>query len=398
MKRAHPAQFSVETLPRARVAVVGKRAHGTSEVIAALRSLGHARGIEPSAPRRIEPAQRGGEIAALINDKGPSVGVALHHALLTAKRHFSLYDCVDSEQSVLLATASRFEAVLWVHSSDRDVEDEPIVSMLDAARFLGARHAMVFVTDAEQMSPAVLDAIEQDVRSLLDRAGFVGDQCPVVFASGSLRDNESNAWKPAIALLREALDDTVPYVDADACFAMRIEGEQVAARRKWSVFGRIATGEVRVGDSLEITDSRGERWPITVAGFAHSPVPRAQREDTVTVTLTITGSQGVDAARERAPSVLLTSSDAGHVGARVRTRAFNWRSGAATHVGRTMRDAPDQRDALDPQAVQESHEPRASYERMFDLPTRRPLLVGESLVLFDDVGPFGVARIVEVLE
>lgn len=395
MKPRTPEQAAVAALPRARIAVVGMRTHGTSEVIAALRSLDREAGLEESIPRRIEaPSRQDGSIS-LINDFGPQLGSPRMHSLVTHKRSFALYECVDGVQSLLLSGSRRFDAVLWVQSATADVELDPIASMLDGAQMFGARRAMVFVTDVEQVSDARRDATEQEARQMLELAGFAADESAVISASAPIRRDVGDRWKPAVRALRDALDEQAPYVESES-FSMRVDDVFFLKGRGVVATGQVNEGTVRVGDSLDLLSINGRRT-ITVKGIEliRRVVERARRGDNIGLFLSLSSRD------EIARDDLLVTPTTGRVARVVRARAFNW-AGARTPT-RCRPLASMYGQGTDPIrvrwiSVDPMPDQAMSYELEFELAQPLATTDATTFVLGDERGSIGVAFIDEVIE
>lgn len=384
---------AVEALPRARVIVLGMRTHGTSEVIAGLRSLDRKEGLEEFFPRSIEVPEREGRTVMLINDFGPQLGSPRIHTLTTGKRGFTLYECVNGVQSLLFAGTRRCDAVLWVLSAQSDVELEPASSMLDGARFLGATRAFVFVTDAESVSAERRDAIEGDARQMLELAGFDADESFAVCSSGAIRKDASDAWKPAVRALRDALDEQVPYADIDTSFAMVVEDVFDLRGRGIVVTGPVLEGVVRVGDSIELLGFRG-RKPLSVNGIemVRRTVERAQRGDHIGLFLS------AQSRNEFERDELLVTPGTGAFGRVLRARAFNW-VGERTATAATMSQFDRGSTAIRVRSISVDPMPNAptAYEIEFEIDAPRPLRDGHIMWLRDATGLIGVAFIEEVL-
>ena len=370
------------------------RAHGTSEVIAALRSLDRKDGLEFFYPRKVEPASRSDGTISLINDFGPQLGSPATHSLVTHKRSFTVYECVDGAQSLFLSGSRRFDLVLWAHSAEADVELDPIASMLEAACFLGARRAMVFVTDAHRVSAQRRDVIEQEARQLLELADLTADESVVLFASGPIERGADESWKPAVRQLRDALDEQAPYVEIESRFALRVEDVFSLKSRGVLATGPVLEGTVRVGDTLELLSINGRR-AITVKGIEmiRRSVESARRGDNVGLFLSVASRD------ELARDDLLVSPGAGRLGRILRARAFNWVGARApTRASVVLRGAASPRIAVRRISVDPRPDGPSSYELELELQTPLPMVESTSFILGDERSAVGVGYLDEVLE
>lgn len=297
--------------------MIGQRSEGTSEVIAALRSLATPDKLESWPERVFDPPQPEGGVRMLINDFGPSGASARMLALETPKRTFTLYECVDQPRALLIGASHRCDAVLWVRSAEHDTDIDNASSMLEAARFLGAERAIVFVTDAERVSLERRDLVERQARETLGLADFASDECAVVCSSGAIRAEEQR-WRAAVTALRELLDEQVPYVDSDAHVALRIEDVFNIKGRGTVVTGQITAGTISVDDRLELLGRNGRRT-ITIRGIEmfRRIVKTATRPDYVGLL--------VDVGRDEvARGDLIVDSGAGVAARRAQIRGYCW--------------------------------------------------------------------------
>lgn len=315
--------------PVARVLVVGLRREGTSEVIAALRSIATPGWLEQSPPRVWTSPPTPDERRAAMIDPGASASVAPAIQLESTKRSFLLFECVDGPSSLGLCAAVRFDAVLWVRSADEDTELDTALPTLELARFLGALPAMVFVTDAERASRERRDRVEREAREALSLAGFASDEAPVLCSTGAI-EASSDAWRAGVAALREALDERVPYVEADTFVAVEVRDVFDIRGRGTVVVGAVVAGNPRVNEPLELLSPRG-RIATTIVGIdmfrrpTPMEVPRAAG---------LVGLQ-IPLPRDRvAAGQYLVTPQCGAVATRAIIEGFCWRSPSeATRLG-----------------------------------------------------------------
>ncbi|MBL8681782.1 MAG: hypothetical protein JNK05_21625 [Myxococcales bacterium] len=251
--------------PVARVLVVGLRREGTSEVIAALRSIATPGWLEQSPPRVWTSPPTPDEQRAAMIDPGASASVAPAIQLESTKRSFLLFECVDGPSSLGLCAAVRFDAVLWVRSADEDTELDTALPTLELARFLGALPAIVFVTDSERASRERRDRVEREAREALSLAGFASDEAPVICSTGAI-EAASDAWRAGVAALREALDQRVPYVEEDTFVAVEVRDVFDIRGRGTVIVGAVVAGNPRTTEPLELLSPRG-RIATTIVGI-----------------------------------------------------------------------------------------------------------------------------------
>lgn len=389
-----PAASALRDLPAAKVFVVGLRKHGTSEVVAALSSIDRPQGLVSFDPRVVEAPPRGRDgMVSLINDFGPTEGSARLRSIETQKRRFTLYECVNGVQALMMAGTRRCEAVLWVHSAREDVELDPIAQMLDGAVFLSATRALVFITDAHEASPARLDAVERDARELLSAAGFDADECPVVRGTGPVEPSVDPRWKRGAQALREALDDVVPYVDIDPTFAMPIDDVFNIRGRGTVVVGQVRRGTVRQGDSVDIVRP-ASRATVKVTGLEifRRLVDSARPPDNVGLMLAPCAREDI------ARGDLLVTPGLGTIGSSLRLRGYAWRAPAQPlPIG-----VPTRLINLEPRFtivdVDRTIVGPSPFTMQVQCEAPQPLLLDQAVWLRDDASPFAVAFIDAVLE
>jgi hypothetical protein len=304
--------------PSPRVFVLGNRREGTSEVIAALRSLATPDKLESWPARVFAPPPREDGVVMLINDFGPSGQSARVLQLETPKRTFSLYECVDQPQALMIGASNRCDAALWVRSAEVDCDLDPASAMLEAARYLGAERALVFVIDAERVAQPRRDRVEREARELLSLAGFAADECPVVCSTGVI-EQESHQWRAGASALRDLLEEHVPYVDEDPYVALVVDDVFAIKNRGTVVTGQITAGKLAVGDRLELVRPTGRR-PITILGIEmfRRLLETARRPDYVGLL--------IDVARDEvARGDLIVSPGEGVVARRANVRGYCWR-------------------------------------------------------------------------
>ncbi|MDP3278269.1 MAG: hypothetical protein Q8Q09_23985 [Deltaproteobacteria bacterium] len=381
-------------LPAAHVFVLGQRTHGTSEVIAALQSIDRPEGLVRFDPRVVNPPRtEQGEVVMLFNDFGPTSGAARLQPLVTPKRRFTLYECVNDVQALMMAGTKRCDAIVWVHSALAEVTLDPIAQMLDGAVFLGAQAATVFITDAHEASADTLDAIEQDTRELLSAAGFAGDDCAVVRSSGPIAPNAPPAWRAGALALRDTLDDTVPYAELDPTFVMPIEDTFDIRGRGLVVTGPVQRGSVAIGKAVDILrDETRTTVRVTALEISRKVTPVARAGQNIGIMLS-------DCTRnDIARGDLLVSPGAGLQGSLVRLRCYAWRAPAATiRPGERLaivgnRDPRNTLVTLDRAVLSPG-----PFEAVLQHERPRPMMLGQPHWLTDGTSLFAVAFVERVL-
>ncbi|MBU2855062.1 GTP-binding protein, partial [Acidithiobacillus ferriphilus] len=129
------------------------------------------------------------------------------------------------------------------------------------ARQVGVPYIVVFLNKADMVDDAeLLELVEMEVRELLSKYEFPGDDIPVIIGSAlkALEGDQSDIGEPAIYRLAEAMDSYIPMPERpiDKPFLMPIEDVFSISGRGTVVTGRIERGIVKIGDEIEIIGIR----------------------------------------------------------------------------------------------------------------------------------------------
>ena len=181
-----------------------------------------------------------------------------HVEFSTAARHYSHVDCpghADYVKNMITGAAQMDGAILVVSAVDGPMPQTREHILL--ARQVGVPRIVVFLNKCDVADdPELVDLVEIEVRDLLSKYQYDGDNVPVVrgAAMQALRGEKGPLADQAILKLFEALDSYIelPERPNDRPFLMPIEGVQSIAGRGTVVTGLIERGVVRLGDEVEI--------------------------------------------------------------------------------------------------------------------------------------------------
>jgi elongation factor Tu len=189
----------------------------------------------------------------------------------TDKRHYAHVDCpghADYIKNMITGAAQMDGAILVVAANDGPMPQTREHILL--ARQVGVPYIVVFMNKVDMVDdPELLDLVELEVRELLSKYGFPGDEIPVVrgsalkaLESGS-NDPNSEEYKPIQELL-DALDSYIPEPERpiDKPFLMPIEDVFTISGRGTVVTGRVERGIIKVGDEVEIVGFRETRKTV----------------------------------------------------------------------------------------------------------------------------------------
>ena len=237
--------------PHVNVGTIGHVDHGKTTLTAAMT--------------RVLSAKFGGEVMAFDDidnapeerERGITIATA-HVEYETEARHYAHVDCpghADYVKNMITGAAQMDGAILVVSAADGPMPQTREHILL--ARQVGVPYMVVYLNKADMVDDAeLLELVEMEVRELLDKYEFPGDDTPIVTGSAlkALEGDESEMGEESIVRLAEALDSYIPEPEraVDGTFLMPIEDVFSISGRGTVVTGRIERGLVKVGDNVEI--------------------------------------------------------------------------------------------------------------------------------------------------
>ncbi|HVA68022.1 MAG TPA: elongation factor Tu [Candidatus Binataceae bacterium] len=244
--------------PHANVGTIGHIDHGKTTLTAAITKVLSAKKMAQFvAFDQIDKAPEERE-------RGITIAIA-HVEYETAKRHYAHVDCpghADYIKNMITGAAQMDGAILVVGANDGPMPQTREHILL--ARQVGVPSIVVFMNKVDMVDdPELLDLVELEVRDLLKKYDFPGDDVPVVRGSalkalncGCGKDDCENC-KPILELMA-AVDSYVPQPkrEIDKPFLMPIEDVFSISGRGTVVTGRVERGKVRVGEEVEIVGFR----------------------------------------------------------------------------------------------------------------------------------------------
>ena len=239
------------TKPHVNVGTIGHVDHGKTTLTAAITTiLSKKFGGEAKAYDQIDAAPE--EKA-----RGITINTA-HVEYETANRHYAHVDCpghADYVKNMITGAAQMDGAILVVSAADGPMPQTREHILL--ARQVGVPYIVVFMNKADMVDdPELLELVEMEVRELLSKYDFPGDDIPIVKGSAlkALEGDQSEIGEAAILQLAEALDSYIPTPERaiDGAFLMPVEDVFSISGRGTVVTGRIERGIVKVGDEIEI--------------------------------------------------------------------------------------------------------------------------------------------------
>jgi elongation factor Tu len=190
-------------------------------------------------------------------ERGVTINIA-HVEYETDKRHYAHVDCpghADYVKNMITGAAQMDGAILVVSAADGPMPQTREHILL--ARQVGVPAIVVFLNKADMVDDKeLLDLVELEVRELLSKYKFPGDDTPIVIGSAlkALEGDTSDMGEGAILKLMDAVDSFVqePVRDIDKPFLMPVEDVFTISGRGTVVTGRVERGIVKVGEEIEI--------------------------------------------------------------------------------------------------------------------------------------------------
>ena len=239
------------TKPHVNVGTIGHVDHCKTTLTAAIATVLSAKfGGE---------AKKYDEIDAAPEEKARGITInTAHIEYETANRHYAHVDCpghADYVKNMITGAAQMDGAILVCSAADGPMPQTREHILL--ARQVGVPYIIVFLNKCDMVDDAeLLELVEMEVRELLSKYEFPGDDTPIIKGSAklALEGDKGDLGEGAIMKLAEALDTYIPEPKRaiDGAFLMPIEDVFSISGRGTVVTGRVERGIVKVGEEIEI--------------------------------------------------------------------------------------------------------------------------------------------------
>ena len=252
------------TKPHLNIGTIGHVYHGKTTLTAAItRVLAANKMAEFLAYDQIDKAPEERE-------RGITIAIA-HVEYQTAKRHYAHVDCpghADYVKNMITGAAQMDGAILVVSAADGPMPQTREHILL--ARQVGVPYIVVFLNKVDMVDdPELLELVELEVRELLSKYEFPGDEIPITRGS-ALKALECGCGKrecpncSPILKLMDTVDEYIPTPvrDIEKPFLMPVEDVFSISGRGTVVTGRVERGIVKVGDEIEIVGIRDTQKTI----------------------------------------------------------------------------------------------------------------------------------------
>ena len=245
----------VRDKPHMNVGTIGHIDHGKTTLTAAImKVMSDKHGGEVKSYKDI--AKGGTE-----RDDTKTVTIATSHVeYQTGSRHYAHVDCpghADYVKNMITGAAQMDGAILVVSGVDGPMPQTKEHVLL--ARQVGVPSMVVFMNKCDAVDdPDLLELVEMEVRELLSKYEYDGDNIPVVQGSALGALNGEEKWVESIVNLMDAVDTHIPEPqrDIDKPFLMAVEDVFSIKGRGTVVTGRIERGIIKVGDEVDILGVR----------------------------------------------------------------------------------------------------------------------------------------------
>jgi elongation factor Tu len=254
------------TKPHMNIGTIGHVDHGKTTLTAAITRVLSDKGMASY--------QKYDTIDSAPEEKARGITINIYHAEYeTENRHYAHVDCpghADFIKNMITGAAQMDGAILVVSAADGPMPQTREHILL--ARQVGVPSMVVFLNKVDMVDdPELLDVVELEVRELLSKYEFDGDNIPIIRGSGlkvleaaTLDPNDPNV--KAIHELMHAVDTYIPEPvrDVDKPFMMAVEDVFTITGRGTVATGRVERGHLKTGDEVEIIGLSREKPKKTV--------------------------------------------------------------------------------------------------------------------------------------
>ena len=282
------------TKPHVNVGTIGHVDHGKTTLTAAITTILTKKfGGEAKDYAAIDSAPE--ERA-----RGITINTA-HVEYETETRHYAHVDCpghADYVKNMITGAAQMDGAILVCSAADGPMPQTREHILL--SRQVGVPYIVVFLNKADMVDDKeLLELVEMEVRDLLNKYEFPGDDTPIVMGSAlkALEGDQSEIGEPAILKLADALDSYIPTPEraVDGTFLMPVEDVFSISGRGTVVTGRIERGIVKVNEEIEIVGIKAtEKTVCTGVEMFRKLLDEGQAGDNVGVLLRGTKREDVE--------------------------------------------------------------------------------------------------------
>ena len=241
--------------PHVNVGTMGHVDHGKTTLTAAITHV-----LAKRLPSDVNQPRNYDDIDNAPEEKARGITIASsHQEYESEKRHYAHVDMpghADYVKNMITGAAQVDGAVLVVSAADGPMPQTREHVLL--AKQVGVPKIVVFLNKMDMADEELVELVEMDVRELLDKNGFDGDNAPVIKGSALKALEGDEKYEDAIMELVAAMDDYIPDPprDMDKPFLMPIEDVFSLKGRGTVATGRIEQGTIKLNDEVEIVGIR----------------------------------------------------------------------------------------------------------------------------------------------
>ena len=289
------AQKFQRTKPHVNIGTIGHVDHGKTTLSAAITTT-----LSVKLPSPINKAMGYGDIDNAPEEAARGVTINISHIEYeTAKRHYAHIDApghADYIKNMITCAAQMDGAMLVVAATDGPMpqtrEHILLAKQVNVPKIVVALNKCDMVDDAE-----LLDLVEMEVRELLTKYGFDGDETPIVRVSALKALEGDAAAQDKVMELMDTVDSYIPdpVRDLDKAFLMPVEDVFSIKGRGTVVTGRIESGVVKVGGEIEIVGLKDAvKTTVTGVEMFRKQLDEGQAGDNVGILLRGVGKDDVE--------------------------------------------------------------------------------------------------------
>jgi elongation factor Tu len=252
--------------PHVNIGTIGHVDHGKTTLSAAIMKVSKLRGFK-SSDKNVD------QIDASPEEKARGVTISITHLECeTPKRHYALIDCpghADYIKNMITGAAQMDGGILVVSAPDGPMPQTKEHILL--ARQVGLPSLVVFMNKCDMVDdPEILELVESEIRELLKKNGYPGDETPIIRGSATKALEATTVDDPAVKPIIELLDACDNYIpeparELDKPFSMAIEDVFSIEGRGTVATGRISRGVVHPNDDVEIIGIRPTQKTVVVS-------------------------------------------------------------------------------------------------------------------------------------
>jgi elongation factor Tu len=251
--------------PHVNIGTIGHVDHGKTTLTAAITSV--MASLHGGQSKKFDEIDNAPEE----RERGITIATA-HVEYETAKRHYAHVDCpghADYVKNMITGAAQMDGAILVVSAADGPMPQTREHILL--ARQVGVPYIVVFLNKVDLVDDEeLLDLVDMEVRELLDKYSFPGDDTPIIRGSAvaAIEGKDDHIGKSKIIELMDAVDSYIPTPerDIDKPFLMPVEDIFSISGRGTVVTGRVERGIIKVGEEVEIIGLKETSSKTTVTG------------------------------------------------------------------------------------------------------------------------------------